>query len=174
MTQRATAAALGVSPSSLSRHPELAKRVAVARKRGDRRERKARSAERMKALRAQGITAAQRPELAGAVPDRYADQRPQPVSHDTRPGGIGASISGTGWRRKAKIAGSGERSRVRAFLVGEASNRDYGDWLRARDQQRDLVQVRLRDDTGIEVDWRVIPRHRARELVEQHGYELLP
>ncbi|HEY3961529.1 MAG TPA: hypothetical protein VGL84_03320 [Gaiellaceae bacterium] len=168
VTQRATAEALGVSPSSLSRHPELAKRVAKAGKRRARRERKAESAARAKQRSAQGVTPDMQPEH-----DRYAvlAGRSAPITADTRPGGIGSSTSGTSGRRKAKTAGAGELSRVRVLVVGVASDRDYGDWLTWRDRERGVVQCRLVDPaTGVELDWRAISSVKARELVAQ-GWE---
>jgi hypothetical protein len=47
------------------------------------------------------------------------------------------------------------------------------EWLTSHDISRGAVEVRLRDDAGIELDYRCVPREVARELVEQHDYEVL-
>lgn len=151
------AESVGVRPSTLSRRiaNDAILRQRVERQRDhDRKTRKAESRQRSNTRKAAGVTPAMQPEHGRPV-----------IELDE----LGNQIA-TGVRSRRR-GGARLKSELLRAVAGGHQQSAPAWWVQEREESRALVQVRLRDADGRELDYRRVLPGEARHLVDDLGYE---
>jgi hypothetical protein len=172
-TITAAARAIGVNHSVLirafERDPDLTRRVTKAERSGARKRLARRNRDRAAALRRQGITPAQRPELDRRATGQDDTRRPATgVPGQTRVTAF--------WVGRHDLSGDPRGAASPSGGMLGDSRRAYETWVSDLEAETSdpTFEVRLRDpDTQEELDYKCVSRHEAIYLRDHHGYEVL-